>query len=203
MRQRLIPLSALQHYVFCPRQCGLIHNEQQWADNYLTAHGTQLHERVDHGAPETRKGIRYERGVAVCAPILGITGKLDLLECHTKAHMYVPVEYKRGRPKVDDSDKVQLCAQALCIEEMTGAQVTFGALWYWQTRKRLDVSIDDALRQTTLTVIANVSALFNSGDTPAPIFSKACKACSLKDLCYPELFKQDQSNQYLKQLFYG
>lgn len=199
--RRLIPLSALQHYVFCPRQCALIHLEQVWADNYLTAHGNQLHERVDQGEPETRKGIRFERGVAVAAPRLGLTGKLDLLEYDRHAGQYTPVEYKRGRPKQDDSDAVQLCAQALCIEEMTAQPVATGALWYWQTRKRVELAIDDALRQKTLAVIADVHMLLKAGDTPQAKWTPACKACSLLDLCHPKLGGVGKTRRYLSELF--
>ena len=125
-----IPLSALQHYAFCPRQCALIHNEQQWAGNLLTAQGDLLHERVDAGEPETRKGIRFERSVHVFSLILGMGGILDLLEINIHSGAMCPVEYKRGRPKKDHWDKVQLCAQARCLEEMRDAIITEGALWY-------------------------------------------------------------------------
>ena len=134
---RLIPLSALQHYAFCPRQCALIHNEQAWAENYLTAQGKALHERVDSGEPETRKGVRFERTVHVSAEKLGISGILDLVEVETKTGRLKPVEYKRGKPKPDPMDEIQLCAQGLCLEEMTGQTVSEGALWYMQTRHRV------------------------------------------------------------------
>ena len=134
---RLIPLSALQHYAFCPRQCALIHNEQAWAENYLTAQGKALHERVDSGEPETRKGVRFERTVHVSAEKLGISGVLDLVEVDTKTGRLKPVEYKRGKPKPDPMDEIQLCAQGLCLEEMTGQTVSEGALWYMQTRHRV------------------------------------------------------------------
>ena len=143
---RLIPLSALQHYAFCPRQCALIHNEQAWAENYLTAQGKALHERVDSGEPETRKGVRFERTVHVSAEKLGISGVLDLVEVETKTGRLKPVEYKRGKPKPDPMDEIQLCAQGLCLEEMTGQTVSEGALWYMQTRHRVSVVFSDDLR---------------------------------------------------------
>ena len=121
-----IPLSALQHYAFCPRQCALIHNEQQWAGNFLTAQGDLLHERVDAGEPETRKGVRFERSVHVFSLALGVGGILDLLEVDTQTGALRPVEYKRGRPKKDNWDKVQLCAQALCLEEMRNTTIAEG-----------------------------------------------------------------------------
>ncbi|EFE50029.1 CRISPR-associated protein Cas4 [Neisseria elongata] len=147
---RLIPLSALQHYAFCPRQCALIHNEQAWAENYLTAQGRALHERVDSGEPETRKGVRFERTVHVSAEKLGISGVLDLVEVDTKTGRLKPVEYKRGKPKPDPMDEIQLCAQGLCLEEMTGQTVSEGALWYMQTRHRVPVVFSDDLRTQTL-----------------------------------------------------
>jgi len=198
---RLIPLAALQHYAFCPRQCALIHNEQVWADNYLTAQGNLLHERVDSGEPETRKGIRFERGVQVAAPNIGITGKLDLVEKDISSGELFPVEYKRGKPKVSDWDEIQLCAQALCLEEMTGQTVAEGALWYNQTRHRQAVSFTPELRQRTLQVIADVAAMLESGVTPKAVYGKHCHACSLFDLCNPKLLQHDKSTQYVNRLF--
>lgn len=198
---RLIPLSALQHYAFCPRQCALIHCEKQWSDNWLTAQGNKLHQRVDSGEPETRKGIRYERALVVSAPQLGLTGKLDLVEKHLATGSLTPVEYKRGRGKIDDCDRVQLCSQVLCLEEMTGQVINQGALWYWQQRKRQEIRIDTSLRQRTLAVVAAVRALFDSGTTPEPILGKHCNACSLQDVCNPELVYDDASGRYLQALF--
>jgi CRISPR-associated exonuclease Cas4 len=198
---RLVNISALQHFSFCHRQCALIHLEQVWQENYLTAHGRQLHERVDNGEPETRKGVRFERGVVVTAPILGLTGKLDLLEHHKASNQFIPVEYKRGKPKTNDIDKVQLCAQAMCIEEMLNVKVKQGALWYWQTRKRIDIEIDKNLRGQTKDLITQVQQLFINGRTPAPTTGKHCKACSLIDICQPNLIEHDASNCYIETLF--
>ena len=199
---RLIPLSALQHYAFCPRQCALIHNEQAWAENYLTAQGKALHERVDSGEPETRKGVRFERTVHVSAEKLGISGVLDLVEVDTKTGCLKPVEYKRGKPKLDPMDEIQLCAQGLCLEEMTGQAVSEGALWYMQTRHRVPVVFSDDLRAQTLAIIAAVRELLNSGKTPPPDYGKRCKACSLVEVCQPALLgKQDRSVGYVAGLF--
>lgn len=198
---RLIPLSALQHYAFCPRQCALIHNEQLWADNWLTAQGTVLHQRVDKGAPETRKGIRYERGVMASAESLGVTGKLDLLEVDQRTGVMKPVEYKRGKPKHDDWDEIQLCAQALCLEEMTGTTVAEGSLWYWQTRHRVNIAMSDALRERTRTVICEVRNLFRSGRTPPAVYERKCNACSLYDRCNPKLAEKDASARYVESMF--
>lgn len=198
---RLVNISALQHFAFCQRQCALIHLEQVWQENYLTAHGRQLHERVDHGDTETRQGVRFERGVVVTAPNLGLTGKLDLLEYHKTSNQFIPVEYKRGKPKTSDIDKVQLCAQAICIEEMLSVDVLMGALWYWQTRKRIEVEFDSILRSKTKTLISQVQNLFIQGKTPSPITGKHCKACSLIDTCHPQLTESDPSHRYIKAIF--
>ena len=171
----LIPLSALQHYAFCPRQCALIHNEQAWAENYLTAQGKALHERVDSGEPETRKGVRFERTVHVSAEKLGISGVLDLVEVDTKTGRLKPVEYKRGKPKPDPMDEIQLCAQGLCLEEMTGQTVSEGALWYMQTRHRVPVAFSDDLRAQTLATIAAVRKLLNRAKRRRPTTANAAK----------------------------
>lgn len=198
---RLVNISAIQHFAFCQRQCALIHLEQVWQENYLTAHGRQLHERVDSGDPETRKGVRFERGVVVTAPHLGLTGKLDLLEHHRATNQFIPVEYKRGKPKVNDIDKVQLCAQAMCIEEMLAVKVENGALWYWQTRKRIDVELNTHLRIQTVTLIGQIQKLFEQIQTPPPTLGKHCEACSLIDTCQPELTNEDDSKYYITTLF--
>jgi len=202
MDQRLVPLSALQHYAFCPRQCALIHNERAWADNRLTAQGNILHERVDRGDTARRNGVRYERGVLINAPALGLTGKMDLLEVEVGVGRYTPVEYKRGRPKIDNCDRVQLCAQAMCLEEMLGIEVEYGALWYWQTRHRQQVPLDNALRDETLEVIASVKRLFESAGLPKTVaIKKHCQSCSLQDLCQPDLIRRDTSKSYCDDIF--
>ena len=196
-----VSLSALQHYAFCPRQCALIHNEQAWAENYLTAQGRSLHERVDSGEPETRKGVRFERSVHVSAQRLGISGIIDMVEHDLASGSLKPVEYKRGKPKPEPFDEIQLYAQALCLEEMTGQTVPEGALWYMQTRHRVPVVFSDSLRAQTLQVIADVRTLLESGITPPPEYGKRCKACSLLDLCQPKLLERDRSKRYVAGLF--
>ena len=198
---REITLSALQHYAFCPRQCALIHNEQAWAENFLTAQGRVLHERVDGGEPETRKGVRFERSVHASAEKFGISGVLDMIEHELATGRLKPVEYKRGKPKVGLWDKIQLCAQALCLEEMTGKTVEEGALWYQQTRHREPVVFSGSLRQETLAVIEQVRSLLESGATPPPVYGKHCKACSLVEICQPQLMGMDRSVGYVTGLF--
>lgn len=196
-----IPLAALQHYAFCPRQCALIHNEQLWSDNWHTAKGNILHERVDEGLPDTRKGVRYERGVYVNAPGLRLVGKLDLLEIELATGDLKPVEYKKGKAKTDNWDRIQLCAQALCLEEMKQVHIQEGALWYWQTRRRETIQFDETLRQQTREVIHQVTCLFDSLSIPKPIYGKQCQACSLIDLCNPRWVDKDKSRQYVEGLF--
>ncbi|WP_416190031.1 CRISPR-associated protein Cas4 [Neisseria sp. CCUG17229] len=199
--QRQISLSALQHYAFCPRQCALIHNEQVWAENFLTAQGRTLHERVDSGEPETRKGVRFERSVHVSAEKLGVSGIVDMVEHDLQTGRLKPVEYKRGKPKPTAMDEIQLCAQALCLEEMTGQSIDEGALWYMQTRHRVPVLFSDGLRAQTLAAIEQVRALLESGQTPLAEYGKHCQACSLLDICEPKLFGQDRSVKYTEALF--
>ncbi len=198
-----IMLSALQHYAYCPRQFALIHIEQVWAENFFTAHGNLLHERVDSCEPEQRGNVRYERSVAVKSQQLQLIGKLDLLEIEGKpATRYFPVEYKRGKPKKEDWDKIQLCAQALCLEEMREINIEEGALWYWQVRKREPVLFDETLRGTTLAAIDGAHKLLASGATPLPTDDKKrCRACSLVDLCEPDTFRRDRSVNYIEGLF--
>lgn len=208
MEDDLLPISALQHYAYCPRQFALIHVEQAWEENRYTAEGRLLHERVDSGIAEQRRNVRYERGVMLKSRQYGLTGKMDLLEIEltdseaSKPPRYFPVEYKRGKPKVQDWDRLQLCAQALCIEEMRQVPVTKGAIWYWEVRKREPVLIDAALREATLTAITGAKTLLVEGKTPPPVQDKArCKACSLLDLCSPGSFRKDHSASYINELF--
>ena len=195
-----IPISALQHYAFCPRQCAYIHIEQVWSDNYLTAKGSQLHERVHSSETETRGNTRTERGVQVCSEKLGVHGQLDLLEVDLSSGAVMPVEYKRGKPKVADCDRVQLCAQVLCLEEMTGRRIDKAAIWYWQVRRREWIDIDDGLRTSTLAIINATKKLLGTGKLPEAIYSTSCKACSFLDRCSPQ--HKDHSNSYVKKIFF-
>lgn len=199
----VIAISALQHVAFCPRQFALIHVEQAWEENFFTAHGQVLHERVDGGAPEQRGNTRYERSVAVFSQHLGLSGKLDLLEIEGKAEKrYFPVEYKRGKPKTEDWDRIQLCAQALCLEEMRGVTIDEGALWYWQERKRERVELDAGLRALTMQAIAEARDILTRGITPPPTPHKSrCKACSLVEVCMPDVLRKDHTAGYIQQLF--
>ena len=183
----LIALSALQHYLFCSRQCALIHIERQWAEDGATAEGRILHERVDAGRPERRPGVRVLRGVALRSFALGVAGKADVVEISGAPARPFPVEYKRGRPKAHRADEVQLCAQAVCLEEAFGGEVPAGALFYGTTRRRLDVVFDGELRALTAQVAADTRAMIESGKTPPPAYRPAaCDHCSLLSLCEPK-----------------
>lgn len=181
----LIPLSALQHYLFCPRQCALIQVEQIWAEDGATAEGRILHERVDAGGMDSRPGLRVERGIALCSRALGVAGKADAVEFHGRPPQPVPVEYKRGKPKPHRADEVQLCAQALCLEEMFGVPVPEGALFYGAVRRRTRVVFDAELRALTARVAAEARGMIAAQRTPAPVLMPGCRRCSLQDACQP------------------
>lgn len=186
--EELLPLSALQHLLFCERQCALIHLEQIWMENPLTVEGRHLHEQADSGIPESRGDLRIARALPLRSLRLGLTGRSDVVEFHRigeSAWRPFPVEYKRGRPKSHRADEVQLCAQALCLEEMLGVDVPAGALFYGQTRHRLDVVFDAELRRLTEDTAARLHRLIASGVTPAPVYEPKCDQCSLLPVCMP------------------
>lgn len=191
----LIPLSALQHYLYCPRQCALIHVERLWAENRQTAEGRLLHDRADKPQIERRHGVRTITAMPLSSAELGITGVADVVEFRTDegGERLFPVEYKRGRPKAHRADEVQLCAQALCLEAMFGCKVEEGALFYGQTRRRQAVVFDDELRRLTLETIPAVREMILAGRTPTASYqAKQCDACSLIELCQPKLLGKGQ-----------
>ncbi len=209
----LVMLSALQHYLFCRRQCALIHLEQSWSENRLTASGRVLHERVDERKSETRRRLRQATAVRLVSHRIGVWGIADMVEFHltdaesapggTKVATRLPglagfwrpfpVEYKRGRPKSHRADEVQLCAQAICLEEMLGVSIPDGALFYGEPRRRTDVTFDTELRSVTEDVARGVHALIASGETPPPSFGKWCASCSLVEECRPKLIATRRS----------
>lgn len=197
-----IPISALQHFVFCPRQWALIHLEGQWIENRFTAEGKVLHERSDEGRAESRGDLRIVRGLALCSRKLGLTGKADVVEFHrtpdagpgigavlgglSGTWKPFPVEYKRGRAKPNDCDTVQVCAQAMCLEEMLNVRIPEGAIFYGKPRRRLGVVFDDALRRRTQEVINGIRERLRDRKTPAAVYEKKCRSCSLLDVCMPK-----------------
>ncbi len=214
----LRPISALQHLLFCPRQCALIHLEQQWAENALTITGRHLHEKVDAGRSAKRKGgPKTTRSLPLRSLKLGLFGKADVVEFHhpddradtrsqnglaasaasvfplAPALVPFPVEYKRGKPKKNRCDEVQLCAQAFCLEEMLNLPVPAGAIFYGVTRRRVDVPFDATLRALTLDTISKLHTMFASGVTPRATREKKCDRCSLVNLCLPDVLEGSES----------
>ena len=183
----LIPLSALQHYLFCPRQCALIHVEQMWADDGATIEGQLLHQRVDDGRTTLRETLRVVRGLTLRSFVLGVIGRADVVEFQGDPERPFPVEYKRGRPKKHRADEVQLCAQAICLEEVFNCQIPQGALFYGTTRRRLTVQFDAELRHLTAETAAAARMMIQTGHTPRPVWRPAsCSRCSLESLCQPK-----------------
>jgi CRISPR-associated exonuclease Cas4 len=190
----LLMISALQHLLFCPRQCALIHIEQQWSENRYTAEGKIMHDRVDEVGRESRGRIRTAFGLPLRSLRLGLSGRADAVEYHRQGDESVvnpfwqpfPVEYKRGKPKKNDSDLVQLCAQAICLEEMLVCSVQEGAIYYGKPRRRMAVIFDHRLRQETTDTAHRLHELLESGRTPKAQYEKKCDSCSLLPLCMPK-----------------
>lgn len=209
----LLPISALQHMLFCERQCALIHIEHIWEENRLTVEGKNMHERVHEQATENRPGIRIARGLRLRSLQLGLVGMADVVEFHLAPKSQIsnlkspfqpfPVEYKRGKPKADHSDEVQLCAQALCLEEMLDVSIPAGALFYGTTRRRLDVAFDGQLRALTCNTAERLHALIWAGVTPPPVYGPKCEHCSLLNICLPKSSASQKSAvQYLANAIY-
>ncbi len=210
----LHPISALQHMAFCPRQAGLIHLEQMWEENQRTAEGRTLHERVDEGYREFRRGLRQFSGVRVQSQILGLYGRLDVVEVEKVADgpdtvaflglMGVwkirPVEFKRGEPKDDDCDRVQLCAQALCLEEMTKTPIPDGSIFYGKIRRRDEVIFDSALRNRTQEIISAFDTMMRLRHLPPAVWKKGCRACSLIGICQPKSATPPKLDSYRREL---
>ena len=203
----LLPLSALQHLLYCERQCALIHIEQVWAENEFTVEGNVMHEKAHEGSDETKAGVRIVRGLAVKSESLGLSGQCDVVEFHADGTL-LPIEYKRGKPKAHRADEVQLCAQALCLEEMLSqraipgpsltevgqdcpiVEIREGRLFYGKTRRRTDVTFDADLRALTADAARRLRDLIASGCTPPAVYEeRKCEACSLKELCMPQAMR--------------
>ncbi len=178
-------ISALQHYSYCPRQCALIHLEQTFAENLYTLRGRAVHKRVDEPATEAEAGVRIERALPLYSERLGLVGKADVVEFHAGGVPY-PVEYKHGPRREREHDDLQLAAQALCLEEMTGTPVRFGAIYHHSSRRRRGVEITDGLRQQVSETVAAIRAMLATGSLPPPINDERCRHCSLRDACQPE-----------------
>ena len=208
-------LSGIQHFAFCRRQWALIHIEQQWEENVRTMDGSLMHERVHDDSIREKRGDRIiTRAMAVSSPRLGLSGECDAVEFHREKNgipifgmegtfRIVPVEYKRGSPKENDCDVLQLTAQALCLEDMLCCEIPEGYLYYGETRHRLRVVFDAALRERTEAVIGEMHELYRKHHTPMVKRRKACNACSLRELCLPQLEKTKPASVYLKEMLHG
>jgi len=203
-------LSGIQHFVFCRRQWALIHIEQQWQENLRTVEGNILHEKAhSENLSEKRKGCLITRGMAVVSRELGLTGSCDVVEfhkdidgveifCHQGRFLPVPIEYKRGKPKKDHADILQLCAQAICLEEMLVCNIPKGYLFYGETKHRLEVEFDQDLKSEVRKMAEQMHDLFHRRYTPKVKTGSFCRACSLNELCLPKLCKIKNASDYVK-----
>ncbi|MBU2505262.1 MAG: CRISPR-associated protein Cas4 [Bacteroidetes bacterium] len=205
-----IMISALQHYVYCPRQCGLIHVDDVWQENLFTTRGNILHEKVDTDTYETRGALRTVRGLRIHSFRLGIVGRCDVVEFRSRtaagqdsisSEQVMPVEFKSGEPKNDISDKVQLCAQVFCLEEMLDTNITHGAFFYGKIRRREVVEIDNDLRTRTESIITLVREIVSKKILPAAEYSAKCRNCSLQDVCQPKAMNKQKLQNYIKGLY--
>lgn len=206
-----LPLSGLQHFAFCRRQWALIHLEQQWRENLRTTEGALFHRRAHDGGERERRGnTLILRGLPVFSRSLGLSGQCDVVEFHASPDgvplqgeeglwLPFPVEYKRGKPKPHQADELQLCAQAMCLEEMLCCPVPEGALFYGEPRRRTPVAFTEALRQQVRADTEEMHQLYRRGHTPKAKPGKGCSACSLKDLCLPRLARREPVAGYLDQ----
>lgn len=181
-----IPISALQHYVYCPRQCALIHEEQSFADNLHTARGNAVHRRVDLEGYEVRAGVRIERALPLVSERLGLIGRADVVEFAADETAY-PVEYKHGRLGQKLHDEIQLAAQAVCLEEMTGRTVLTGAIYHASSRQRREVPIIAELRDLVVEITSAIRTMMETGRMPPAANDARCPNCSLIELCQPEM----------------
>ncbi|MDD4009398.1 MAG: CRISPR-associated protein Cas4 [Fermentimonas sp.] len=202
-------MSGIQHFVFCKRQWSLIHIEQQWQENLRTVEGQILHEKThDDTIKEKRGDLIISRGMRVFSYTLGITGACDVVELHRASdgvnifgrdgtYRPVPIEYKRGKPKENEADVLQLCAQAMCLEEMLLCKIHEAFLYYGETKRRLKITINDDLRERVKTILKEMHELYDRRYTPKVKISKSCKACSLTDICMPKLCKNPSVKSYI------
>ncbi len=206
-----LQLSGLQHFVFCRRQWALIHIEHQWAENFRTIDGAAFHENAHNTGFQESRGDRFiTRGVSVCSSELGVSGQCDVLEYHRgstgipiagKDGLWqpYPVEYKRGSPREDTGDTLQLCGQAMCLESMLCCDIPEGALYYGEVRRREKVAFTPELRNQVRQMLAEMHELYRRGYTPKVKPTKSCNACSMKDLCLPRLMKTRSVSAYLRE----
>lgn len=184
-----IAISALQHWAYCPRQCGLIHLEQAFADNIHTARGQAVHHLVDEPGYEMKAGVRVERALPLWSDRLGLIGKADLVEFHPDGSVF-PVEFKHGRKRQKIHDDIQLAAQAMCLEDMLSRPVPMGAIYHASSRRRREVTITSDLRRLVEATTQAIRGMLQSGILPPPVNDERCRECSLKEICQPEAVAQ-------------
>ena len=209
--EEILQLSGLQHFAFCRRQWALIHIEGLWRESLRTVEGDLFHHRAHDGQQREKRGdTLILRGLSVFSRTLGLSGTCDVVEFHASPNgvplrgeagcwQPYPVEYKRGKPKEHDADRLQLCAQAMCLEEMLCCDIPEGALFYGEPRRRTPVTFTEALRQSVRDSVAEMHGLYHRGYTPQVRSTKACGACSLKDECLPGLNRRGKVEHYLRQ----
>lgn len=196
-----VAISALQHWAYCPRQCGLIHLEQVFADNIHTARGQAVHHLVDEPGHEMRAGVRVERALPLWSDRHGLIGKADLVEFHPDGTIF-PVEFKQGRKRQKTYDDLQLAAQALCLEEMLGRSVPNGAIYHASSRRRREVAITAELRHAVEEAVRAIRRMLESGVLPPPANDERCRECSLKDICQPDaVAHHDRQDRLQRALF--
>ena len=208
--EEYLQLSGLQHFSFCRRQWALIHIEQQWAENLRTTDGRILHEKAHDGSAREKRGdLIVTRDMSIHSPTLGVSGSCDVVEFHRGTEgipmagqeglwQPYPVEYKRGSPKSTDADKLQLCAQAMCLEEMLCCDIPEGAIFYGEIRRREVVDLDEELRGKVRSLLEQMHDLYRRSHTPKVKPTRGCNACSLKELCLPKLVKKRSVMDYLR-----
>lgn len=209
LEEEYLQLSGIQHFVFCRRQWALIHIEGQWQENVRTVEGKLLHENAhDASFTEKRGDVILSRAMPVRSAELGISGVCDVVELRRDpegvrlsgregTYGVLPIEYKRGAPKENDADVLQLAAQAMCLEEMLCCEIPYGFLFYFETRRRQKITIDAPLRERVQSIITEMRNYFKRGYTPKVKRSKSCNACSLKHICLPQLEKKSNVKQYI------
>jgi CRISPR-associated exonuclease Cas4 len=193
-----IPISALQHWAYCPRQCGLIHLEQVFEDNLHTARGQAVHHLVDEPGDEMKAGVKVERALPLWSDRLNLIGKADLVEFHPDGTVF-PVEFKHGRKRQKIHDDIQLAAQAMCLEEMLGRPVSKGAIYHASSHRRREVSITPELRRLVEKTADAIRAMLASGRLPPPANDARCRECSLKEICQPEAIANTDRQQRQRQ----
>lgn len=209
-RDNYLLISGIQHFIFCRRQWALIHIEQMWEENYFTIDGQIKHDKVDNsGISDLKNGIRTIRSMPIASHKLKLQGKCDVVELrpdkdgfyfskYDKKYKVYPIEYKRGKPKVDDSDIMQLLAQAICLEEMLGLKIEEGACFYFETRRRERIIFTQNMRDRLLSIVEEMNNYYNRKYTPRVRKGKRCKSCSLRNLCLPELDGTISVSEYIE-----